>query len=95
MLTEKQQEIVDEIMDNFDFERVHKTMIALNWGWVDKDDCELFSTPEVYELKSHARKLLKRSIENKESIKTGGFGVDKDGDYISLKFIVAEWDNYD
>lgn len=33
MLTEKQQEIVDEIMDNFDFEKVHKVMVALNWGW--------------------------------------------------------------
>ena len=95
MLTEKQQGLIDEIMDNFDFERVHKTMIALNWGWADKDDYELLSIPEMYELKSHARKLLKASMEENMCIGTGGFFVEKDGDYISLKFVVSEWDNYD
>ena len=88
MLTEKQQEVIDEIMDNFDFEKVHKAMTALDWKWGK-------GIPDVWELKKSARRLLKTSIEENTCIGTGGFLVDKDGDYISLKFVVAEWDNYD
>ena len=93
MLTEKQQEIVDDIMDNFDFDKVHNVMVELDWGWGDSDGN--LSIPEIWELKKSARRLLKESMEEGLCVATGGFQVDKDGDYISLKFIVEEWDNYD
>lgn len=89
MLTEEQQEVIDEIMDNFDFERVHKTMVALKWGWWN------IGVPELSDIKKSARRLLKTSIEENTCVGTGGFLVEKEGDYISLKFVVAEWDNYD
>lgn len=88
MLTEKQQEIIDEIMDNFDFERVHKTMIALNWGCGN-------GVPDLSDIKKSARCRLKTAMEENVSCASGGFFVEKEGDYISLKFVVAEWDNYD
>ena len=28
-----EQEMIDEVMDCFEFEKVHKTMIALEWKW--------------------------------------------------------------
>ena len=37
MLTEREQEAIDNIMDYFDFNKVLKTMIALNWKWVKED----------------------------------------------------------
>ena len=93
MLTEKQQEIIDEIMDNFDFEKVHKTMIALNWGWADSDGG--LSIPDLSDIKKSARCRLKTAMEENVSCASGGFFVEKEDDYISLKFVVAEWDNYD
>ena len=37
MLTEREQEAIDNIMDYFDFDKVLKTMIALDWKWVKED----------------------------------------------------------
>ena len=34
-MTEEQRKAIDNIMDWFDFERVHKTMKALRWEWVE------------------------------------------------------------
>lgn len=52
-----QKEMIDNIMDNFDFERVHNTMWLLNWWWFDK------GVPSVDQLKQEARKHLDRAIE--------------------------------
>jgi hypothetical protein len=57
MITEEQQEKIDEIMDYFDFGRVHKVMKMLNWSWHDE------GVPEKQELKACARKLLKDLAE--------------------------------
>ena len=33
MLTEREQEAIDNIMDYFNFDKVLKTMIALDWNF--------------------------------------------------------------
>jgi hypothetical protein len=60
-------EQIDEIMDNFDFRRVHEMMKAVNWTWGDD------GVPEEPELRTHARQLL-REIAHQEFYSSSGSG---------------------
>ena len=63
------QEAINSLIEKFDFVRVHKAMIALNWEWY-----EIQSTPNIEQLKQHARKLLNDCYEeNILQISSGGF----------------------
>jgi len=70
-MTPKQQDALDNIMDSFDFDKVHKVMVFLNWKWANMDGG--IEIPEKYELRSEARRLLKMAIEEKAIVSTGGF----------------------
>ena len=89
MITEQQQEAIDEIMDWFDFERVHDVMSYLNWEWRDN------GVPSIQEMKQTARKLLKESLMEKTTVGTGGFyveyGFDSEGENLKLSFVVTEY----
>lgn len=90
-MEDKYQDAIDDIIDNFDFEKVHKTMKALKWEWTAEG-----GVPEIPSIKKQARKLLKAAFENKSYNATGGFEVsyssDENGEYVRLMFVVAEWD---
>ena len=92
MNKDKYRELVDSIMDCFNFERVHEVMVCLNWTWGEG------GVPEVYELRKSARdRLLSLYDENISYSESGGFAaskeVDEDGTcYVDLKFIVEQWD---
>lgn len=75
---------IDDIMDTFDFARVHKAMVALDWKWAFCD-----GAPEEYELRKFARKLLKDACIH-GSTSCGGFTAIYEPDYLSLKFILEE-----
>lgn len=108
-LQKKFQSIIDEIMDNFNFHKVHKVMKCLNWKWTFSEN----GVPEIYELKEEARRLLNECLysiikhgEDSWSIATGGFRVHAtnykdaevgDDDFhigLSLSFEVEEWNAY-
>ena len=94
MLTEKEHEAVDNIMDYFEFDKVLKTMIALNWKWVKEDHKSLddLEIPSIERIRKTARKALIRAIEIKDLTSGGGFEAEyKDGE-LSLKFVVEQWD---
>lgn len=79
------QEQIDEIMDNFDFDCVHKMMLAVDWKWSDGEGGR--SVPTVPELRECARRLLYRTVNEKVSgCGTGGFNVTAGKDYISLQW---------
>ena len=61
------QEQIDEIMDSFDFQKVHKIMEAINWRWHEE------GVPDVYSLRTLARKHLKEAGEIKGTSGSGGF----------------------
>lgn len=94
---------IQEIMDEFDWEKVHKTMLYLDWKWFGK------GVPSVELLKNRARSLLEYSIDailtsGKKKYKmctsTGGFEAtarkykDEDKIYMELKFVLVNWENY-
>ena len=91
-MTQKQQDAIDNIMDNFKFEQVRKVMELLDWEWAGTEE----GVPTIPELRREARRLLKMSFEEKTNVSTGGFHVmyesNDDGEFIQLMFAVDEWD---
>lgn len=76
----------DEIMNSFDFERVHKHMVNHDWKWYQ--DGEL-RTPNLEEIEVQARRLLTSAIWNETptvNCGTGGFMVYKMPWGLSLTF---------
>ena len=90
------QELIDEVMDNFDFGKVAKAMKALGWVWATTD----FDVPEEPDIRKQVRELLNKaydgaiSKEGDYTTGTGGFEAAYEIDYkvLSLKFIVSSWE---
>ena len=93
------QQHTDEVMDYFDFDRVHKVMKHLKWTWHDSGE-----SPTVAELRRHVRDQMSMCYAKKEyGVSSGGFktiyhqGVE-DGvewDFFDVSFIVSDWDTND
>ena len=91
---------IEDILDEFDFDKVAKVMEALNWTWRFEPE-----PPTRGELRRQARDLLQRVYKMPElaetSTGTGGFEASRHmyvGDtkkYLAIKFIVSEWNNYE
>lgn len=99
---------IDEIMDNFDFDKVHKVMEVTGWQWASRDDMNTMYQPEVSDLRTRARQLMRGAVEEmlargekKWGTETGGFRVecwnDCDDGRIDLRldFIVESWNNFE
>lgn len=81
----RMQEQIDEIMDNFDFDRVHKMMLAVGWRWSNTEGG--WSVPTIPELREGARHLLYRTVDERVSgCGSGGFNVIAGKDFISLQW---------
>jgi len=100
--------MIDDIMENFDFNRVQLVMDYLNWKWLGDDGLECVP---VEMLKKEAERLLRGAAEARlgqfrnehweQGIihGTGGFQAmafcDEDKTKITaldLKFVLTEWD---
>ena len=88
--------MVEDMMDCFDFRRVHQCMTALEWGWFTLGG----RVPEEWEIRKSARKLILSVPEtyNHEEYGTGTGGLHvrafyENGILISmdLLFVVSEW----
>ena len=81
---------IDKVIENFDFEKVHKVMCALNWKWADHDRYDVPSISRMCEL---SLTLLMQVVHSKEEdvwISTGGFKAHKDkNNILTLEFIVT------
>ena len=87
------QKQIEEIMDNFNFARVHKMMVAVRWTWSG------VGIPCEAELREEARDRLRRAAKDKAEIESGGFfikyseGENKDGPWVGLSLRWGEsWD---
>lgn len=101
-LYEKKQRWIDEIMDNFDFNRVAKAMKALEWEWHDAFE----GVPTESEIRMQARYMLNAIDVVKTATSTGYYdtgGFIASGDYdannnlegLTLVFQLFEWQAYD
>ena len=57
-LHKKEQEIIDNILNEFDFEKCHRVMEFLNWTWSYNP-----SPPSIHELRSSAKDRFNNAIE--------------------------------
>lgn len=80
------QEQIDEIMDNFDFDRVHRAMVALEWVWTGCNG----RTPDKGTLRCEARRLLRQAAKS-EYAATGGLCAENIDGYLRLSFEVDDW----
>jgi hypothetical protein len=51
--------MIDEIMDEFNFAIVHKTMVALDWRWIDSEN----KIPSIESLRKEAERLLRDAAD--------------------------------
>jgi len=52
-----EQKMVQDIMDNFDWQRCHRTMGLIGWSW------HYIGVPTISDLKDRARRLFQDAIE--------------------------------
>jgi len=90
---------MDEVMDYFDFHKVHITMKHLKWFWHDSKE-----VPSIADLRKHVRCQMGRIYgKNNYGVSSGGFKTKyfsgtEDGvkwDYFEVAFIVSDWDTND
>lgn len=78
---------IDEVIADFNFEKVHRVMEFLKWEWAGR------GVPDVPEMKRVARELLEDLNHRPDvwEMRTGGFEASKDKSHgYYLQFIVEE-----
>jgi hypothetical protein len=93
------QELIDDIMDNFDFHKVAAVMDFLDWKWGLVDG---FRVPIEPEIRGKVRGQLNKVYDygqgqgRKYTMGTGGFSYSYDPQHndLSLVFEIASWDAY-
>lgn len=83
-----------ELIEAFDFEKVEKVMIALDWKWAFSEGLR---TPTIDEMRDKCFNLLICAERDNDTVSSGGFEAsykvnDYDREIFTLKFI-ATW-NY-
>ena len=92
---------IENILDEYDFQRVYCVMEALEWHWSTAE----YGLPSIAELRRQARGLLEDVYRYEDSacitMGCGGFeanrlmGIGSLNKYLSLKFVVEEGNNHE
>ncbi len=85
------EEHVDEMMECFDFEKVHRVMTMLDWKWT-----MIGAVPGIPDLRKQVRELMRRLWNSdNQSVATGGFVVrlyrEENWARFSVAFEVTDW----
>ena len=95
--TIKKDKHINEIIDMFNFELVHKTMKSLDWNWINfssLDEIEYY-IPTIENLRETAIKLLNNvydsNVDDYGYMSTGGLKASKYEDYLELEFILTDY----
>jgi hypothetical protein len=89
---------IAEIVERFDFEKMHKVMLHLDWTWgvIDELLADPPRTPTPAELKSTAHRLLRHLVaQNLAWVSQGAFHAtyDAQNSYLRLNFVVEYQDS--
>ncbi len=80
------------ILENFDFEKVHRVMTLLDWKWYRED--ETFAIPSVQDIKKRAHDMMWNIVGSDYiSISSAGFRIDIDKicGQMELSFVVENF----
>lgn len=89
---------IQDILEDFNFQKVHDVMERLDWKWV----MTKYGVPTIDELKREAKRLLIDACVEKTCVATGGFRAvyeagetpDDPETYIALEFIIEECEGF-
>ena len=92
-------EEIKDIITKFDFEKVYKTMKALDWQWKWnwlQDNKYVSGIPSISYLKDHAEELLRKALKEKSTHYSGGFRASYDLtiNAVKLEFILASYEKH-
>ena len=82
----KQQ--IKDILEEFDFEHVHDSMVALDWHYTDYLENKSY-IPDIQELKKTAKECLEHAVKCQFS-ETGGFLAVHSGGVLNLYFVLEK-----
>ena len=82
----KQQ--IKDILEEFDFEHVHDSMVALDWHYTDYLENKSY-IPDIQELTKTAKECLEHAVKCQFS-ETGGFLAVHSGGVLNLYFVLEE-----
>ena len=94
-ITPEQRLVIEEVMDEFDFESVERHMKAVNWGWAtptSEDEWNL-EVPNISQLKAACRRLLVDAFTAVTMNKEDEHGYDGPCFSSSGGFTVYAWPN--
>ena len=85
--------MITDIMEDFDFEKVRKVMLLLDWKW-DIGNGEM-TVPSIYRMTRQAEWLLRDvakyyGVKDHHTISTGGFTAMLYDDMLTLSFELEE-----
>lgn len=96
-LTYTQKMKIQNIMEDFDFQKVHNVMKQLDWRWASTKH----GVPTIDEMKYEAKRLLIDACVERTCVATGGFRAVYEecsqGDpdpYVGLEFILEECEGF-
>lgn len=81
--------MIAEVMDDFDFEKVHKVMLYFDWKW--KIEHDEFTVPSIFRMMKTAERLLTdvsaHNDKERHEIATGGFrAIFDENENLELRF---------
>lgn len=97
-LTEIERSKIDNIMDNFDFQKVSDAMKYFHWSWAGAKN----GVPDIWEIEETANRLLVDAAYEKTQIATGGLRAvyekdeeNPDDPFIQLEFVLTDCEGFD
>ena len=97
-------EVIDDLIENFNFEKVHLAMTHCDWGWIVPNSPKEMKVPTITKLKAHARHLLYSTLDCVEGGTVGSGGLqarywppteEDPFPQFRLMFVLTEIDSFD
>ncbi len=81
------QKMIEEVMENIEWEKIIKTMDNLGWRYYDKDEIEIGTL-----VKTALGLLYTVMYKDTNYAETGGFAAEYDDGVLHLGFILTDWE---
>ena len=98
LLSDVERNKIDNIMENFDFDKVQSVMDYLDWKWVGTKN----GIPTIDEIRDEAKRMLIDAAFEETPISCGGLKVTYENDdenpddpFIQLEFILTDCEGFD
>lgn len=85
------EQMIDDVLSEFNFGKVHRVMKELDWKWYDEDDAHV---PSIYMLIKQAKQLLSEAFDKESEISTCGLIASYTNEVLTLVFALEEKNAY-